>query len=105
MMRDGIVEGAVLDCWAAVAIGDRTHLIGVLRGGHSRLEAGQWIITSPVMAYDQPSQIVVTASTGRTYHLLKPLEGPIPPEMIDLLERAARIWQLLPNTPIGLTDL
>jgi hypothetical protein len=25
--------------------------------------------------------------------------------VIDLLERAARIWQLLPNTPIGLTDL
>jgi hypothetical protein len=105
MTSDRVVEGAVLDRWAAVAIGDRTHLIGVLRGGHSRLAPGRWIITSPVRAYDQPNQIVVTASTGRTYHLLEPLDGPIPPEVIDLLERAARVWQLPPNIPIALTDL
>jgi hypothetical protein len=105
MTDDRVVEGAVLTQWIAVALGESTHLVGLLIGGHPLLAPGRWIITSPVVAYDKSAQIAVTASAGRPYHLLEPLEGAVPQEIFDLIEQVARLWKIPPGTTIAETDL
>jgi hypothetical protein len=105
MTSDRVAEGAVLTHWIAIGLGDQTHLIGLLLGGHPRLAPGRWVITSPVISYDHSSQIAVTASAGRPYHLLEPLEGPIPQEIFVLIEHVARLWKIPPGAPTAGTDL
>jgi hypothetical protein len=105
MTGDRVADGAVLTHWIAVALGEHTHLVGLLLCGHPLLAPGRWMITSPVVAYDKSSQIAVTASAGRPYHLLEPLEGAVPKEIFDLIEQVARLWKIPPGTTIAETDL
>jgi hypothetical protein len=104
MTSAGKMSGAVLKRWAAARIAGHIHLVGVLVGGHTGLEAGRWVITSAVIAYDRTTMTAVTGSSGRTYHLLDRLEMPIPSELLDLLAEAFRIWRL-PATPIEFVEL
>jgi hypothetical protein len=96
--------GAVPKRWAAVRIAAQIHLVGVLVGGHTRLEAGCWVITSAVIAYDRTIMTAVTGSSGRTYHLFEQLEMPLPSELLDLLAEALRVWRL-PVTKIEFIEL
>jgi hypothetical protein len=105
MTGDRVADGAVLTHWIAVALGDQKHLVGLLLGGHPHLAPGRWVITSPVISYDHPNRIAVTASAGRPYHLLEPLEGAVPQEIFDLIEQVARLWKIPPDTLICETDL
>jgi len=77
MTRAGKTGGAVFKRWAAVKIAGHLHLVGVLVGGHTRLEAGRWVITSAVIAYDRTTMTAVTGLSGRTYHLLDRLAAPV----------------------------
>ena len=104
MTSAGEMGGAVLKRWAAVRIAGQIHLCGVLVGGHTRLEAGRWVISSAVVAYDRTTMTAVTGSTGRTYHLLDRLEMPLPSELLDLLADAFRVRRL-PATPIEFVEL
>ncbi len=100
MMSAHALDGAVLKHWIAVRVGGRTHLLGVLIGGHPRLAPGRWVITSPVLAVNPATQIAVTASTGRRYHLLDRLQPPLPAEAADLLAAAIGAWRLPPDTSV-----
>jgi hypothetical protein len=104
MTSVGKTGGAALKRWAAVRIAGQVHLVGVLLGGHPRLEAGRWVITSAVIAYDGATMTAVTGSSGRTYHLLDRLETPLPAELLELLAEAFRLWRL-PATPIEFVAL
>ena len=104
MTTAGKTGGAALKRWAAVRIAGQVHLVGVLLGGHTRLEAGRWIITSAVIAYDRTTMTAVTGSSGRTYHLFDRLEMPFPSELLELLFDAFRVWGL-PATPIEFIEL
>jgi hypothetical protein len=104
MTSAGTTGAAVLKRWAAVRIAGKTHLVGVLVGGHTRLEAGRWVITSAVIAYDPTTMTAVTGSSGRRYHLLDRLEMPLPSELLDLLAKACRVWRL-PATDIEFVAL
>ena len=104
MTSAGKTGGAALTRWAAVRIAGQVHLVGVLVGGHPRLEAGRWIITSAVIAYDPKTMTAVTGSSGRTYHLFDRLETPLPAELPELLFNAFRVWRL-PATPIEFVAL
>src|SRR5260221_12047366 len=99
-MSANIIAGAVLRRWAAIKIGDQIHLVGILVGGHPRLAPGRWIITSAVVTYDRAAQVAVTASTGRSYHLLDRLEPPLPLELFDLLPHVFGACQRPSDTTI-----
>jgi hypothetical protein len=100
MTSAGKTGGAALKRWAAVRIAGQV----VLLGGHTRLEAGRWIITSAVIAYDRTTMTAVTGSSGRTYHLFDRLEMPFPSELLELLFDAFRVWGL-PATPVEFIEL
>ncbi len=100
MMSAPAFDGAVLKRWVPVRIGGQTHLLGVLLGGHSRLAPGRWVITSPVLAVNPTTQVAITASTGRRYHLLDRLQPPLPAEAADLLATAISAWRLPPDIPV-----
>jgi hypothetical protein len=104
-MSANMIGGAVLTRWAAVKIGGQTHLVGVLLGGHPRLAPGRWIITSAVVTFDRTTQVAVTASTGRSYHLLDRLEPPLPVELADLLAHVFDAWRLPVDTTIEFAEL
>jgi len=104
MTSAGKTGGAALTRWAAVRIAGQLHLVGVLLGGHPRLEAGRWVITSAVIAYDPKTMTAVTGSSGRTYHLLDRLAMPLPAELLELLAEAFRLWRL-PATSIEFVAL
>jgi hypothetical protein len=105
MMSANLIAGAVLKRWAAVKIGSQIHLVGVLLGGHPRLAPGRWIITSAVVAFDRTVQVAVTASSGRSYHLLDRLEPPLPLEVADLLADVFDAWRLPVDTTIEFAEL
>lgn len=109
---------ASLAPWGAIELGGRLHLVGVLLGGHDRLPAGHWIITSPAL-FLNPAGTAVTASRGRLYVMERPFTEPWPEEALELIARAMRLWgvpgepprapiawDLLPNTVsrLGLGD-
>jgi hypothetical protein len=87
-------DPAVLTRWDAVEIGGRVHLVGVLVGGHDRLPAGAWIVTSPVHSLDLVTRTAVTASTGRRYVLGTRLEGLFPEGARDVIAQALRTWRV-----------
>lgn len=105
MTAAGQTGGAVLKRWAAVKIDEDVHLVGVLVGGHTRLEAGRWIITSAVVDFDQANMVAVTASSGRRYQLLDRLAMPPPEELRDLLAKVYRAWRLPDEATIELLEL
>ena len=87
-------HAAALTNWDAVEIEGRVHLVGVLAGGHERLPAGAWIVTSPVRTLDLVARTAITASTGRHYVLGRRLEEPLPGGAHDVIVRAMRIWRI-----------
>ena len=103
MTTAGKTGGAALKRWAAVRIDGQVHLVDVLLGGHTRLDAARWI-TSAVIAYDRTTMTAVTGSNGRTYHLFDRLEMPFPSELLELLFDAFRVWGL-PATPVKFIEL
>ena len=100
----GKTGGAVIERWAAVRVAGRIRHVGRLVGGHTRLEAGRWVVTSAVIAYDPKTMTAVTGSSGRTYHLFDRLAMPFPAELPELLFNAFRVWRL-PATPIEFVAL
>jgi hypothetical protein len=90
----GADRGAVLTRWDAVEIAGRVHLVGVLAGGHDRLPAGAWIVTSPVRTLDLVTRTAITASTGRRYVLETRLEGSFPEGARDVIAQALRTWRI-----------
>jgi hypothetical protein len=85
---------AALTRWAALELGGRVHLVGILVGGHDRLPAGAWIITSPVQELDVAKKFAVTASTGRRYALIARLDGSLPGGAQDVIARAMETWRI-----------
>lgn len=104
MTSAGKTGGAVMKRWAAVRIAGKIHLVGVLVGGHTRLEAGRRVVSSAVIAYDRTTMTAVTGSSGRTCHLFEQLEMPLPSELLDLLAEALRVRRL-PVTKIEFVEL
>jgi hypothetical protein len=101
----GADRGAVLTRWDAVEIAGRVHLVGVLAGGHDRLPAGAWIVTSPVRTLDLVTRTAITASTGRRYVLETRLEEPLPRGAQDVIAHALRTWRIDGAPPsAALTD-
>jgi hypothetical protein len=83
----------------------RVHLIGVPVGGHDRLPAGAWMITSPVRQINLTTKTAITASTGRRYVLGRRLEEPLPEEAQDVIARAMNLWRIDGSPPVeALTD-
>jgi hypothetical protein len=97
---------ATLTRWSPVEIGGRVHLVGVLVGGHDRLPAGAWVVTSPVRSLDRATRTAITASTGRRYLLLATqLEDPFPGGAQDVIARAMAAWRIAGPPPgTALTD-
>jgi hypothetical protein len=94
-----------LTSWEALEIGSRVHLIGVQVGGHDRLPAGTWMITSPVRQINLTTKTAITASTGRRYVLGRRLEEPLPKEAQDVIARALKLWRIEGSPPVeALTD-
>src|SRR5882757_6168102 len=94
-----------LTLWEALEIGSRVHLIGVQVGGHDRLPAGAWMITSPVRQINLTTKAAITALTGRRYVLGRRLEEPLPEEAQDVIARAMNLWRLDGSSTVeALTD-
>jgi hypothetical protein len=94
-----------LTLWQALEIGNRVHLIGVQVGGHDRLPARAWMITSPVREINLSTKTAITASTGRRYVLGTRLEEPLPREAQDVIARAMKLWRIEGSPPVeALTD-
>jgi hypothetical protein len=94
-----------LTLWQALEIGGRVHLIGFQVGGHDRLPARAWMITSPVREINLSTKTAITASTGRRYVLGTRLEEPLPREAQDVIARAMKIWRIDGSPPVeALTD-
>jgi hypothetical protein len=91
--EDTARPAAAITQWSIVTVDGADHLIGVLLGGHERLPAGHWVISSRIVAIDAANGIAVTASTGRVYVLGARLVGPLPAEARDLVAHATRIWR------------
>jgi hypothetical protein len=89
-----------LTSWEALEIGGRVHLIGVQVGGHDRLPAGAWMITSPVRQINLTTKTAITASTGRRYVLRTRLEEPLPREAQDVIARAMKLWRIEGSRPV-----
>lgn len=95
---------ALLASWGAIELGGRLHLVGVLLGGHDRLPAGHWIITSPARFLNPQAGTAVTASRGRLYVMERPFTEPWPDEALELIARAMRLWGVPgepPRAPIA----
>jgi hypothetical protein len=103
-MSAQMMDGPVLTGWAAVKIDENIHLIGFLLGGHPRLMAGRWIVTSPLVAYSRSTQTAITASAGTTYHLLERLQLPPPEEVARFISRITGTSRL-PTDTIDLVEL
>jgi hypothetical protein len=91
-LSEELRDAAALTCWEAVEIGGRVHLVGVLLGGHDRLPAGAWIVTSDVRRLDLATRAAITASTGRRYTLGMRLAEPLPDAALGVMARAMRAW-------------
>lgn len=77
--------------WSIVEVDGANHLVGVLLGGHPRLPAGHWIITSPIVEINEAEAIAITASTGRIYRLREHLSDALPIEAHKLIACAPRV--------------
>jgi hypothetical protein len=90
---------ASLTHWAAIEIEGELHLVGILRGGHERLQPNRWIATSPLWFLDPEAGTAITTSTGRHYRLSDPLLGSLSDEAWLAIASAMAKWGLAGPPP------
>lgn len=96
---DGSRPMASLTHWAAIEIQGELHLVGILSGGHDRLRANRWIVTSPLWFLDPEAGKAITTSAGRHYRLSDPLPGSLPDEARLTIASVMAKWGLAGGPP------
>jgi hypothetical protein len=96
------VSAASLTNWGVIPLRSRLHLVGVLLGGHPRIDDGVWLISSPVLLLNDTHTLAITASSGRFYSLGRKFEGDAwPDEALELIARAILKWRVKERPPTG----
>jgi hypothetical protein len=93
------VSVASLTHWGVIELRNRLHLVGILIGGHPKIDDGVWLISSPLRYINDMQTLAVTASRRCLYQLRKKFEGPWPEEAMDLINGAIAKWGITAEAP------
>ncbi|MCI0431767.1 MAG: hypothetical protein L0210_14650 [Rhodospirillales bacterium] len=94
------VPVASLTHWGLIELRSLLHLVGILLGGHPRIPAGVWMVSSPVLHLNETHTLAVTASSARLYELRQKFEGSRwPEEAIETIGGAMAKWGVIGEAP------